>query len=308
MYASPASDRGVALFADAVDRGSEGAVRVGFVNSWTSDADRHEEQTLILDVARGCADLGWAGARVFGKLGVRSLDALQAPFLIDSYERQLCVCSTELPDEMLEPLAHLGLVGLAVLPGALRKPFGLRRQFTAPSDYVGAVVRTHESTVGDATFRALGATPVALSAKELRRPDSAGVDGMDLHASAVGGWGYSGHLTWNVNLWPRMLALVANRRVFSRLGGDLQQLLRAAAGRSAQQLTLELIDQERLDRESLPARIKVVESIEDELREFRETVEPVYHDLRSDPETRDFLARLEATLAGVGVDETGKAT
>lgn len=306
LYASPADEHGIATFAEAVAEGSQGLVRVKFVNSWASDADRHEERSLILDVARGRADLGWAGTRVFGTLGVRSLDPLQAPFLIDTYERQRQVCSTEIPAEMLERLEQLGLVGLAVLPGALRKPFGLRSPFISPNHFAGAVVRTHESTVGDAAFRALGATPVLLSAKEMRRAVSVGVDGMDLHASAVAGWGYTGHLTWNVNLWPRMLAIVANRNLFSRLGDDLQQLLRGAASRSAVQATLGMIDQERLDRESLPADIVVYESTDDDKRELRARVEPVYRDLRSDPEARGFVARLETILESAQSDPAGE--
>ena len=83
------------------------------------------------------ADLGWAGTRAFGCLGVRSLDPLQTPFLLEDYSVLDAVCRDDVTAEMLEPLTRLGLIGLVVLPGAQRKPFAFTRRLLGPRDYEG---------------------------------------------------------------------------------------------------------------------------------------------------------------------------
>ncbi len=283
-------------FAEAVAEASSGSVRINVVSSWTSKKDRHEESSLIRDVQRGKVDLGWAGARVFGALGVRSLDSLQMPFLITDYASQVAVCMSDAPREMLEPLERIGLVGLVILPGALRKPFGFSRPLVNADDYAGRVIRTHESIVGERTFRLLGATPVLLSAFELATSGLGLVDGMELHAEAIAGWGYSGSVTWNANIWPRILTIVANKRVFERLGSDERALLREAAGRVSTRATAALADQEDRDRATCPPTVQIAIASASDLAELRDRVEPIYRELQSHAESRDHLRRLQQVI------------
>lgn len=284
----------VVLFATGVAEGSAGLIDVRFVNAWTRATDRREESTVIRDVMRGTVDLGWAGTRVFGALGVRSLDPLQAPFLFADYAAQAAVFSGDLVEEMLAGLEPLGVVGLVVAPGAFRKPLGFSRPLVGAADYEGAVIRTHESNIGEATFRALGATPVMLSAAEMAATARERVDGMDIHVSAIGGWNYRGYLTANVNLWPRMTVIVANRRTFDRLGADERQLLRDCAARAGGRAVRALSSQEERDRRARPADASIVQASPDQLSELRERVEPVYAELRRHSETTRFLDAVEA--------------
>src|SRR3954471_5137934 len=74
----------VQAFADAVARESHGTLRIRFRNAWRRGRADYEH-ALIGDVRAGRADLGWVGARAWDDVGVRSLDALGAPFLVDDY-------------------------------------------------------------------------------------------------------------------------------------------------------------------------------------------------------------------------------
>ena len=80
---------------------------------------------MIGDVKAGKADLGWAGSRAFDSVGVPAFDALHAPLLIDSYALEQRVLQSPLVGDMLDGLKPLGVIGLGILPGPLRKPLGV---------------------------------------------------------------------------------------------------------------------------------------------------------------------------------------
>ena len=285
------------MFAEELERASAGAVQVRFVDSWTTADNVREETATIAAVGRGQADLGWAGTRAFGCLGVRSLDPLQTPFLLEEYPVLDAVCRDDVAREMLEPLTQLGLVGLVVLPGARRKPFAFTRRLLGPRDYEGAKLRIHESLVAETTYRALGAEAVTLSVKQMAARPDALIDGLDIQAEALAGWRLRGSITFNVNLWPRTIALVAGRKTYEWLGTTEREMLYQAAGATLSRALDRLVDQERRDYEALPPDVTAIYAGDDELSALRERVEPVREELRTHPETGPFLDRLE-TLAG----------
>ena len=216
-------------FAEEVDRASAGSLQISFVDSWTTADNVQEETATIAAVGRNYADLGWAGTRAFGCLGVRSLDPLQTPFLLEDYSVLDAVCRDDVTVEMLEPLTRLGLVGLVVLPGPQRKPFSFARRLLGPRDYEGAKLRIHESLVAESTYRMLGAEAVTLSVRQMASRPEALIDGLDMQVGALAGWRLRGSITFNVNLWPRTIALVASRRTCEWLGTAEREMLHEAA-------------------------------------------------------------------------------
>jgi len=264
----------------------------------TRDGDRDEERTLLTDLAAGLADLGWVGTRAVGAtFGLRALDPLEAPFLFDNAESVSRALTIEVSAELASLVESSSVVGLAVLPGAMRRPFGLTRSLVRVSDWRGAVVRTHASLVGDKTFRALGAEPVLRHAGELRRPRPAGFDGMDLHADAIAQWGYAGYFTWNVPLWPRTVLLVANRRSLDRLGHELRSVVNQAAESMRTWVASGMRRADEHERRAVPTQTQIVLATPDELAELRRAVEPVYDDLRHDRIAAVVLDQLESTTA-----------
>jgi TRAP-type C4-dicarboxylate transport system substrate-binding protein len=293
-YASPPQE--LDWFAEEVAELSAGAIRVGFVNAWPTADNPREETATVAAVMRDQADLGWAGTRAFGCLGVRSLDPLQTPFLLEDYGALETVCRDDVSAEMMEPLERLGLVGLAVLPGPRRKPFSFARRLLAPRDYEGARLRIHESLVAAATYRALGAQAVTLSSRQMAAEPATLVDGLDLQTEALASWGLRGSITFNVNLWPRTIAIVASRKSYAWLGVAEREVLREASRRTLERALAHLTDQEQRDRDALPATVTAIFADDEELAALHKRVEPVRAELQNNPETASFLERIESLV------------
>src|SRR5262249_20160685 len=157
-------------------------------------------------------DLGAVGSRAWETVGVRSMRAVDAPMLIDSYGLQEAVVSSPMVAPMLAGLRPLGLVGLGMLPGPLSRPLRLTRPLLAPAACDGARFAVRRSRADGAALRILGAAPVWMTGGM----PLTGLDGEVSFISAIenagqdraGGW-----LTTDVVLWPRPTVLFASRRV-----------------------------------------------------------------------------------------------
>ena len=202
-------------WAEQVGRLSDGTLTIEFENGWRA-GDAHYEVGTLDDVKAGKVDLAWVGARAFDRAGVMSFQALVAPLLIDSYDLQAKVFEQGIPEQMLEGVGELDLVGIGVLPGPMRKVLGVSKPFVGPADFEGEVVGLQDSAVADASLRALGATPRPV-------PSGAKLDGLDAYEQQLGSiWGNSydegaKYVTANLNLWPRPLVVVMDKEVFASL-------------------------------------------------------------------------------------------
>ena len=104
-----------------------GSMRIEFRNSWRADEVDNELGT-IEDVRSGKVDMGSVGVRAFDLVGVNTFQPLVSPFAIDSYS--LAARGAEqLPRRADAGAASstLDLVGVTLLPGAIRKPLGISR-------------------------------------------------------------------------------------------------------------------------------------------------------------------------------------
>jgi TRAP-type transport system periplasmic protein len=290
-------------FVAEVSRLSGGSLRI--VARPDPRAGQVSEATgTIRDVRAGKADLGVAGVGVWDSVGVRGLRALGAPLLIDSYVLQDRVVRSPLIRGMLKGLQPLGLVGLGVLPGPLRRPLGFARPLLGPADYRGLRVGVQHSQVASATMRALGATPVPFAVGGSPK----GLGGLEANLNGVLGGGYDrngGYLTRNVVLWPRPSVVFANRRNFARLTPDQQRILEQALAdsiapetrfqRSYEAISLQLL----CDRRRL-RRFHFVTADGSDLATLRRSVRPVYAALEYDPQTRHFIAEIAAMRTRLG--------
>lgn len=118
---------------------------------------------------------------------------------------------------------------------------------------------------------------------------------MDLDLKAVQDWQYTGWLTWNVALWPRLVLLFANRRRYERLSSVERGLLKAAA-RAA--VTGAASKPHSFARKDLPPAVQVVSATEGELERIRDRLQPIHTKLRSISEGETTLRQTEHYLAG----------
>jgi TRAP-type transport system periplasmic protein len=282
-------------FGDAVASLSGGTMRIEHRVEGGRLLD--SERRTVERVRAGRAELGSVGTRVWDTMGVTSLRALVAPFLVDSFDLQERVLESSIAARMLGGVGDAGVVGVALLPGPLRRPLGSGRPLADPRDYQGARIGIRYGGVARATFRALRATPrgyrcCALSA----------LDGAELDLSTVALVGYDApgtRITANIVLWPRSVTIFANGEAFGRLAPAQQDILRRA-GREAVAPDLEHIaESEESGLEAICARGKaaLLEASPTDVAALRRAVEPVYATLERDAETRELIAEIRRLRA-----------
>src|SRR5207247_1917065 len=111
-------------------------------------------------VREGTLEAGSVATRGWDLEGITSLRALQAPFLITTDDLLNQVVTAPFAADMLSGLQRAGVTGLALLPEALRHPFGFEGPLSAPEDFVGAVIQSPLSDISYDLLRSLGASPM----------------------------------------------------------------------------------------------------------------------------------------------------
>jgi TRAP-type C4-dicarboxylate transport system substrate-binding protein len=286
-------------WADEVNRLSGGTLEIEFENGWRLGEPLYEAGTLE-DVKAGKVEMGWVGSRVFDTVGVTSFQALGAPLLVDSYDLESAVFEAGIPEQMLEGVSELDLVGVGVLPGPMRKVLGLSKPFIRPGDFEGQVVGMQDSAVAGASLSALGATPRALpSGAEL-----GGLDAYEQQLGSIAGNGYESeadYVTANVNLWPRPLVIVMGEEAFESLTDEQQSALRDAAAAAMPEA---LAAARAEDEEAVPMLCRrgltFAAASEGDFAELRQAFEPVYGELAADAETKsniDAITALKTEIA-----------
>ncbi|WP_327581688.1 hypothetical protein OHA25_37730 [Nonomuraea sp. NBC_00507] len=280
-------------FVAQVERLSGGAVRIEATRRWQAN-DPEAEAGLVREVRAGTYTLGVVGARVWHGLGVRSFDALLAPLEIaDLTMEQAVLGEAGLTSQMLQGPAALGLEGIGILPGPLRRPAGVERRFLGPADYKGAGIAISAGEVAARSLAALGATAVPYA---FEGAPVDGFDGVELQIAAVRGNGYDGtlrSLTADVSLWPRPLTIVASRHA---LTPDQRDLLRRAALAAVPE-SIEFIrsfEQEAIGALCRRGAIELVTAGPERVRKLRAAFAPVYTWLEEARQTKDLLTHIRA--------------
>jgi TRAP-type C4-dicarboxylate transport system substrate-binding protein len=152
----------VGHFADQVRRRSGGSIRI-VVTYNAAGAGAGFDQRVADLVRSGRMDLAMVPSRAWDVEGVRSLRALQTPFLLQTAEQvDRVVSDPQLTAMMLAGLRPLGVTGLGLIPESLRHPFAFHGTLRSLRDFAGAAIRAPRSNMTWAILRAVGAQPVDL--------------------------------------------------------------------------------------------------------------------------------------------------
>ena len=202
----------------------------------------------------------------------------------------------------LEPL---GVTGLAVLAGGLRRPIAAKRPLLAPADWQGLKVASSQIHGSGQRHKALGATAGrARQRVQAARPGtSAGhrrdrrVRDVPRRLAARTDVSRAPHVAANVNLWPFTAALLANPDRLSRLTKDQLGWLATAAADAAARST-QLADQDsELAVQACASGARFANASAADLDALRQAFAPVYAELSRDPQTKTFIDRIGALKA-----------
>jgi TRAP-type C4-dicarboxylate transport system substrate-binding protein len=283
-------------FAAAAEERSGGSIRIDVKTGWRFGEFDYERRTID-DVRSGRVELVIVGARVWDTLAITAFDALLAPFLVDSLALERRVLESPLAARMIGKVEMAGVVGIALLPGALRRPFGKARPLVGARDYRGATIGVRPGRIEAVTFRALGA-----STRVYESLHPSFFAGAALDPLAIVDGGYKGEtLAANVVLWPRAETVVMNRRAFDGLTPEQRKILRAA-GRVA--IGPHLARIERSEGDAVRAicaqsLVSLVDASPADLAALRGAVQPVYALLERDAKTRQLVAEIRKLGDGV---------
>ena len=286
-------------FSDQVRRLSNGRMRVDVVYGAAGEARPDPDAQVVRMVAGSRFQLGFVGTRGWDNLGVESLQALQAPFLITSVSLLKRVVTSPLATHMLTGVRTAGVEGLALVPGQLRHPFGVSHRILSLADFKGAGVRINRSRVSEMLVRALGATPLevanATGGTPAQRRATAILDRSFLDAPG-GTWG-----TANITFYPKTFTLFAGRKFFDALGRKQRELLRTAALATARHAVASAPSEAQLltkfcgaGRVALatPAGVAAIES----------AAAPVYTRLERNVDTHNAIAAIRRLKAATPAD------
>jgi TRAP-type C4-dicarboxylate transport system substrate-binding protein len=292
------------LFTDEVRRLSKGRIHVQFIPGKGDNDPADAFVRYARQVRDGRYDLGVIEAPAWDELGVRSLEPLQAPFLITDQSLFRAVLASPLAAKMLAGLRAEHVVGLSLMMTWLQHPVGDEGPLTAPADFRGKRILAPVSRVNDAVLSALGATPVHLSVAQVGQGFARQqIDGQEMPSFARPNvW-----LTPNVTFFADTLTVVANEQRFRKLSDEQQRVLRTAAARAAQRMAGVLAaDSEAKLVRGHCARGHVVFATPAELAALEQATRPVYAQLERDPHVKATIAAIRDLNRRTPPDSTPK--
>ncbi len=181
---TPQHPYGIALqaFADQVKTDSGGKLAINLLPTYGGGNDL----TLLDDVSGGTVDGGSISSAVWDGKGVTSFEALQMPFLITNYAVEAAVLNSPIAADMLTGTDKVGIHGLAIHEGGLRKPLSANACLKTPADFKGVKIRSVESPVLVDGLKALGANPTPLPLSDVYLALKQGtVDAMEANLGLV---------------------------------------------------------------------------------------------------------------------------
>ena len=290
----------LAAFAHRVTAMSHGRVGV----SLTAAYGGGDDLALLAAIRSGSIDGGSVSAPVWQDAGVQSFEALQMPLLITNYAIERNVITGPLATEMLKGTQALGLTGLAIHEGGLRKPAAADGCLVEPADFVGVQMRSVQSDLLAQSITALGAIPTAMP---LSKVSHAVEDGSLNAIEANVGLVYTQKLyevltcmSGNVNLWPFPTVLAMNTRAWNRLTDDQEKWIRAAAkDLSSDSLAILTDPASTLVGDLCTAGLKFGVASPAQIAALRAAVQPVYDEYSRKQPTGSLIKQIEALKASI---------
>jgi TRAP-type C4-dicarboxylate transport system substrate-binding protein len=304
-FVSRLADREVEVFQDELARKGSGRLTLTYEDETFPSSSHGVEQAIVRAVADGRLDLGWVGARAFGELGVHDLDPLVAPMVLDSVAAERAVLSSDLPGRMLGGLEPLGVTGLAVLAGPMRRPIAAGRPLTTLSAFDGVPFFSWHGELNAATVTALGAenVDVAPPVRNERIADGSirAYENTVAFLADNADWP-TNVMTANVNLWPSVSVLVANPRMLASLPAGAREALKAAAATTSARALELAADEDAVVETACTAGARFALAEPTDLATLEDAVQPVIARLREDPTVAGHLDTVTTLTRGLPAD------
>ena len=251
----------------------------------------------------GAVDLALVPAREWDALGVTSMDALEAPFLIDDDALALAVASSDIADRAMAGLDALGVTGLIMWPEDLRHLFAFDpsgKVFRTPADIAGSTILVVAGKPGHDLITTLGGT---IYEEEVATGQLTGYRDTDASSGTLAGmvtglWGAGLPITdvtvaGDVPVYSKYQTLVANSAMLERLTPDQRSLLDEIVAKTHEAALGHHFTQADLAAALCERGGSVIEAGPEAIAELRAAAAPLTEALASDPVTAGLMADIE---------------
>jgi TRAP-type C4-dicarboxylate transport system substrate-binding protein len=275
-------------FAGEVARRSGGAVTIKPV--WHADGGQpHWDQYVARMVMDGRLDLAMVPSRAWDDVGVESLRAMTAPFLVTTDSLTAKVVSDKgMVRRLTSGLPAVGVSALGLYPEGLRHPFGFHGPLRGAADYRGGVFRTAWSRGTNAMFASLGATTTDKLA------DTSSMVG----AESSYRLSPAGVATGNVTFYPKVNVLVIDDKARQGLTNNQRHVLENAAGVTQAWVLKTLPTDGEAAATFCQETGKIASASQSDIDTLRAATRGVLGDLRKDPATATLINEIQSLAAG----------
>jgi tripartite ATP-independent transporter DctP family solute receptor len=202
-------------YAELVKEKSGGRIIINPIQERKMGSDKDN----IEMVGAGAVEMGHASTAVFDGF-FQDLNALQMPFLINSYDELQKVYLADYTKTLLKKLESINLHPLGLIENGYRHLGNNVRSINTPADMKGIKLRVAESKMHQEIFKAMGAIPIPISYGEIYTSLKTGViNGTEINATSAASeklmevikyFSMTGHFFWpsvgfvNKGLWDKM--------------------------------------------------------------------------------------------------------
>lgn len=253
--------------------------------------------TENVDQVRSGAIFGVIASIAYFTRTIPEFEALSLPFLFTSRETAFRVVDGNIGDELNAKMHERGFTSLGYGENGYRQLTNNVRPVASLKDFAGLKIRLQPNEVHLATFKALGANPVAMDIKELYSALETGVlDGQENPYSTIATRRFAEVQKYlsNTGHFFDFLTVVVNKRAFERLSPEHQQAVRTAMKTA---LDWQRSEEARLDLEWRDKLIEMGMEYNDVTPEARAEMKEATKSIGADLKNRiapDFVDRVVA--------------
>jgi TRAP-type C4-dicarboxylate transport system substrate-binding protein len=283
-------------FADHIEEVSDGLIQVEIAVSFGEGA-ADAEASLVEAIASGTVDGGNPAVRAFARAGISGLEPLEAPMTLTNYDVLQELVASPLADSFLERLNGSGLVGLGLVVGELRRPFGVEAPILGPDDWDGLRFRTFSSDLQGESVRALGGEPVDSYSETWGQIAAGTLDGIEVGVGvyqATGRATEAPHVASNVVLWPKVPVLTLSQTRWDTLSAEQREWISEAAAMTVRQSVAAAYDETTAAAQLCEAGVRFYDATSEQLDRLTESLAPVYAQFEADALWMDLVALAEA--------------
>lgn len=174
---------GLEMFAEAVSEKTNGRVEIQVFG----DRQLGDDRQLLEGLQLGTIDGAVVSAPTMPlAIGATAFDALQLPFLVETYDEMSAALVSDVGQQILDTLDKKNIKGLGYVEAGLRHFLAKDKQVETVDDFAGLKTRIVPVPLHKATWEAVGVNPIGMAYGEVYSALETGtIDAVEINLSSI---------------------------------------------------------------------------------------------------------------------------